>query len=88
MAEHRASVNALHSIFLTRGDQPEILNSHPNAVFSQNDPRSMNGTEEDRMTLPTEAHALWALEAGRVGRGRDFFGDGMIGSEVVVESAR
>lgn len=73
MAEHRAAVNALHSLYLVRSDSGAAAGA------------SIGGQSQ----LPTEAHGQWALEAGKVGRGVVLRGQGIGGGkEVVAGSAR
>jgi large subunit ribosomal protein L44 len=78
MAEHRAAVNALHSLYLVRSDA---------GASTSTGGAQAQGSVLD--SLPTASHGQWALEAGKVGRGSVLRGKGIQGGmEGVVESAR
>ena len=82
MAEHRAAVNALHSLYLVRSDAG--LPAAASASASTSAPHASGPSQ-----LPTAAHGQWALEAGKVGRGTVLTGSGISGGhEVLAESAR
>lgn len=87
MAEHRAAVNALHSLFLVKGDLEDVAEDEGGlAGLWRRNKRSQEGGD---LKLPTESHEQWALEGGKVGKGLLFQGgDGWAGADVVVESGK
>lgn len=101
MAEHRAAINALHSVFLVRSDSggpgeglglpggagvAAAAGAGPGPGGRQGG-FGASGTSGQRAQLPTEAHGQWAVEGGQVGRGVDFQGGSWGGGkEVLVES--
>jgi hypothetical protein len=73
MAEHRAAVNALLSIFLVRD---------PNSAL-EGDESAMGGQEQSTR-LPTGLHATWPVEGGRLRKGDAEAGVGFVGVQGVV----
>lgn len=87
MAEHRAAVNALHALFLVKGDS-EGASDEDESGLGGMWRRNKNREGKSTLRLPTESHGQWAIESGRVGKGLDFQGTGWGGAEVVVESGK
>ncbi|KAI9635143.1 ribonuclease III domain-containing protein [Dioszegia hungarica] len=83
MAEHRAAVNALHALFLVRGDTEE-----GGGGLGGMWRRSQGEKRAGGLRLPTESHGVWAVEGGKVGKGLEFQGSGWGGGEVTVESRK
>jgi large subunit ribosomal protein L44 len=82
MAEHRAAVNALLSIFLVRNENDAAQPGRPGEVVDG------PGSERSDVVsaLPTSAHSRWAITGGRVEVGKKYLGEVKVGSETIVES--
>lgn len=86
MAEHRAAVNALHALFLVRGDTE--VEGAVAGLSRRNKSQGQGQARGQGLKLPTESHGDWALEGGKIGKGLEFVGRGWGGGEVVVESGK
>ncbi|KAL7423802.1 54S ribosomal protein L3 mitochondrial [Cryptotrichosporon argae] len=90
MAEHRAAVNALHSIFFARAE-PHTAPAPAPAPFAADVAAldaaadgagaSADADGQARARLPTEAHGQWVFSEGALGEARGYRGSGWGGDE-------